>query len=142
MSGKANKKQNANQRPKSGGTKKSSASSKKKNPAKKGWDYAKLTKVSVAFNQEARQMSELLLQTYGDGVSITLFEKMIADLPQMKEEMKSLIYLNDELIDGLERYRASRDARDTQRDSFHSDISVANVEGGMEAARAALRNDA
>jgi hypothetical protein len=124
-----------------GGSKKTGPPPKKGGvPPKRGWEWAPFTKKSVVFNTEARELSALLTQTYGDTVSITLFEKMISSYPSMTAEQKPLIHMNDQLIAKFKRYKTARDERDTERDSFRGDIAVANVEGGLEALSEAMHN--
>jgi hypothetical protein len=64
---------------------------------------------------------------------------MIAAYPSMPEDRKQLIHVSDELIGQYEKFKAARDTRDTERDSFRGDIAVANVEGGLEAIKESMR---
>jgi len=122
-----------------GGTRKSGPPFGKKGiPAKKGWEWATFTKKSVCFTDEARKLSELLTQTYGDNVSISQFEKMIAAYASMTDDRKGMIYINQAMIEQYEIFKAARDARDSERDSFRSDIAVTDVEGGLEALRSQM----
>jgi hypothetical protein len=124
---------------KNGPPKKGNAPAKKTAaPTKKGWEWAPFTNKSVTFVAAARKLSELLTQTYGDNVTISLFEKMIAAMPNMSAERKALIYIDQETINAFEEYRKARDARDTERETFRGDIAVADVEGGLAAAKAVV----
>lgn len=116
------------------GPKKGGASAKAGN-SKKLWEWANFTTKSVSFNKEAKALAQLISETYGDGVTITQFEKMVAAFPSMSEDRKGLIFVTDELIAQFEKFKSARDTRDTERDSFRGDVAVANVEGGLEALR-------
>jgi hypothetical protein len=108
-------------------------------PQKKLWEWADFTSKSVAFQQEAKKLAQMVTATYGDNVTISRFEKMIAAYPSMPEDRKQLIHVSDELIGQYEKFKAARDTRDTERDSFRGDIAVANVEGGLEAIKESMR---
>jgi len=113
--------------------------SKKEAPPKKGWEWAPFTKKSVAFTAAARKLSGLLTRTYGDNVTISQYEKMIASFQSMTKEQQSLIHIGQADLEALAEYRKARDIRDTERDTFRGNIAVADVEGGMEAIRAKAR---
>jgi hypothetical protein len=112
--------------------------SAKAGPQRKLWEWADFTKKSVDFQTEAKLLAQLVTATYGDNITISRFEKMIAAYPSMGEDRKELIYITDELIKQYEKFKAARDKRDTERDSFRGDIAVANVEGGLEALKHAM----
>jgi chloramphenicol O-acetyltransferase len=129
---------NASKGSKVGSNKKLETPTKKKVvPAKKGWEWAPFTLKSVAFTAAARKLSELLTQTYGDNVTISSFEKMIAAFPSMTDERKALIHMDQETVEAYEDYRKAREVRDTERETFRGDIAVADVEGGLAAIKAA-----
>lgn len=120
--------------PKPGEAKASATASKKQAPTRKGWEFASFTKKSVEFNKLAAKLSLLIKETYGDTVSISQFEKLIASLHSMDASKKALVYIDIDAIELVKAFRKARDARDAERDSFRSDIAVADVEGGLEAA--------
>jgi hypothetical protein len=104
---------------------------KKPAPAKKGWEWAPFTVKSTLFNEKARELSELLVQTYGDEVTISKYEKMMAAFPAMPEERKVLIHFTDELKQAYADFKQARLTRDTERETFRGDIAVADVETGF-----------
>lgn len=103
---------------------------------RKGWEFAAFTKKSVNFNKLAQELSHLLHKTYGDTVSITQFERFLAALPSMEAEKRAMLHLDTGAIALYEKYKNARDQRDTERETFRSDIAVTNVEGGLATAKA------
>jgi hypothetical protein len=107
-------------------------------PKQKGWEFAPFTTTNVRFVAAARVLAQSLTELYGDGVSISSFEKMVAAYQGMEPQRKVLITFGSaetktELLNQLREFRAARDARDTERETFRGDIAVANVESGIAA---------
>jgi hypothetical protein len=99
----------------------------------KGWEWAPFTKKAVGFNLAARALADALKSAYGDNVSISQFEKMIAAIPSMTEAQQDLIYLDHSTIVLLQDYRRARAERDSERDNFRGDTAIGNVDTGLEA---------
>lgn len=95
--------------------------------------YAFFTHKSVGFNKLARDLSDRLKDLYGPEVTISQFEKLVAEFPSYSAKERELIYLDKELLDLLASYRSAKDSKDTERRSFRSDISIKDVATGLEA---------
>lgn len=112
-----------------------------RNEAKKGLslpNWAFFTKNSVDFVQVAKALSTKLHDVYGPEVSISQFEKMIAEFPSLKEEEKASIYLDKEMLALLENYRSKKDAKDTERKLFRIDAPLKDITTGLVACMSAL----
>lgn len=100
-----------------------------------GWEWAPFTKKAVEFNHAARDLSNALKLDFGDNVSISQFEKFVAAVPSMTPAQRGLIYVDPEHLTLLERYRAARATRDSERDNFRGDVKVGDVDTGLAALR-------
>jgi hypothetical protein len=110
--------------------KKSSSKPKDKTPA--WWVF---TSKSAAFAGAARQLSTAISDTYGEGVSISHFGRMLSELPQLTEVQRSLIQLDESILTLYAAYESARTARDEERESFRSFRNVQAVASGLEVAR-------
>jgi hypothetical protein len=110
-----------------------SAKPQKADSANKGWEWAPFTKKAFGFNQKARDLADALKSTYGDNVSISQYEKLIAAIPSMTDAQRGLLYLDPKIVILLKDYRTARAARDSERDNFRGDIAIGNVDTGLEA---------
>jgi hypothetical protein len=86
---------------------------------------------SSAFAKSARALSEYLIRNFGEGVSISHFERMLGEWPSLSDEQRSLIHLEPELLELYESYLSCRTTRDAERDSIRSLKSVSTVEGAL-----------
>jgi hypothetical protein len=100
--------------------------------------YAHFTKKSVEFNACARALSETLSDTYGPGVTISQFEKLIAQYHTMDTAQRGLLYLEKDLLLEYDNYVKVRDARDAERRMFRGDVGIKDVTTGLDAAMSAL----
>ena len=78
-------------------------------------------------------LAESLKSAYGDNVSISQFEKLIAAIPSMTEAQRDLLYVDPRTVAQLRAFRTARAARDSERDNFRGDIAIGNVDTGLEA---------
>jgi hypothetical protein len=102
-------------------------------PKSKIWEWAIYSKTSVQFTEAANKLSKSLVSTYGNSVSISHYEKLISAIPTMPEAERALIHIKESEIKLLTAYRAAKKARDDERDSFKSDVNIADVDTGLEA---------
>jgi hypothetical protein len=96
-------------------------------------NWAFFTHKSVEFNKLARDLSDRLHDIYGPEVTISQFEKLVAEFPTLSKEQQGLIFLDKRLLDALALYRGAKDAKDTERRSFRSDLPVKDITTGLEA---------
>jgi hypothetical protein len=104
-------------------------------PKKSHWEFAVFTKKSMVFNRAANRLGRALKALYGDEVTISFYEKMLSNLPSMPDDRKDLIYIDPMVIELHSKFTFAKEARDTERESFRSDIAIANIEGGLAAAK-------
>jgi hypothetical protein len=98
-----------------------------------GWEFAAFTKKAVAFTGAANKLASAIKKTYGDGVSISAYEKMVNAFPTMEKDRQSLVFIDLNINQLLQTYRSARDARDSERESFRGETKVADVESGLAA---------
>jgi hypothetical protein len=107
------------------------SAAKKTSQAKEGWEWAPFTKKAVAFNQAAKTLAAEIESLYGKNVSITQFEKFCVAADSMSAEEKNLVHISASSLNALSNYIKARDARDSERASFRSDVAVKDVEGAL-----------
>jgi hypothetical protein len=100
--------------------------------------WASFTYKSVAFVHAAEGLSTKLLTIYGREVTISSFERMVAEFASLKAEEKALILLDKDCLILLQKYREAKDAKDTERKSFRSDTPLKDITTGLEACLSAL----
>jgi hypothetical protein len=99
----------------------------------KGWEWAPFTRKAHEFTRAAQVLADSLKSAYGDNVSISQFEKLIAAIPSMTDAQRGLLYLDPKIVVLLQDYRTARALRDSERDNFRGNIEVADVDTGLEA---------
>jgi hypothetical protein len=95
--------------------------------------WAFFTHKSVEFNKLARDLSDRLHAIYGPEVTISQFEKLVTEFPTLSKEQQGLVHLDRGLLDALRVYRNAKDAKDTERRSFRSDLPLKDITTGLEA---------
>jgi hypothetical protein len=120
-------------KPSSGKPTAKKAKPQKADAPNKGWEWASFTKKAFEFNQTAKVLADALKSAYGDNVSISQFEKLIAAIPSMTDAQRSLLYVDPKIVVLLKDYRTARAARDSERDNFRGDIKIEDVDSGLEA---------
>jgi hypothetical protein len=117
--------------PKGGGNKPNPS----RKPGSKTPAWWNATKTNVAFVAMAGQLAQELKALYGASFSIAQFERMVAELPQLSEEHKSLLVIPAALLDLYQAYKGKKEARDSERESFRSFRSVEAFNAGLELAK-------
>jgi hypothetical protein len=125
---------NAKKAPSGGATKKSSQQ-------KDGWEWAPFTKKAVTFNQAAKTLAAEIESLYGKNVSITQFEKFCVAADSMSPEEQNLVHVSASSLNALSNYLKARDARDSERSSFRSDVAVKDVEGALGSLLTSITGD-
>lgn len=100
--------------------------------------YYQFTRKAVEFAMLARSLSEVLVQVYGPGTTISAFERLVAEYPSYKDEVKNLVYLDETVLRLLRRYRDAKTAKDSERKSFRSDVGIKDIETGLETCLSSL----
>jgi hypothetical protein len=127
------KKSESKEAPRKGGL------SKKAKKPEKGAGQLKLpvwaffTHKVVEFNKLARDLSDRLHAKYGPEVTISQFEKLVAEFSSLSDMDKELVYLDKKALALLNDYRSAKDAKDTERRSFRSDLPIKDITAGLEA---------
>jgi hypothetical protein len=99
------------------------------------------TRANALFARSAAALATALEETYGEGFSITRFEKVLAELPSLSEEQKSQLYIESSLLNLFKEYRVNKEARDSERESFRSFRSVEAIAAGLEMADSVNKED-
>jgi hypothetical protein len=116
---------------KSGGGKKPKPRNTKGNKTPAWW-YCTIK--HCAFVAAAGRLSEALKLQYGEGFNIAQYERMLAELPTLSEEQRSLLVFPGTLPDLFRAYKGAKEARDSERESFRSFRSVEAINAGLELA--------
>jgi hypothetical protein len=78
------------------------------------------TKVSSTFVERAKVLANLLTSKYGEGVSISQFERMLEELDNMPPQHVKLLDLSREHLVAYQEYLDAKKVRDAERESFLS----------------------
>jgi hypothetical protein len=106
----------------------------------KGYEWQPFTTKSVNFVTAARELSEYVSKTYGTSVSITQYEKFLVAYSQMTLEERSRHTIDENGVTLAMNYQTSKDARDSERQSFRGDIQVADVQGTLASLAASFQD--
>jgi hypothetical protein len=94
--------------------------------------------VSTEFVEAARKLSTAVVQKYGDGVSISHFEKAVGEIPALTDAQRDLIDIDHTLFTLLEDYLDKKRARDVEREGFRSLVDVSTIEASLAKAKASM----
>lgn len=112
----------------------------KPDPDKKGqtpswWVF---TKTSASFVESASKLSEVLKRTFGESVTISHFERMLSEFPQLSPDQQKLIKLDRDTMSLYNHYLGAKEARDAERQSFRVRKDVEAVGSALEKVQAYL----
>jgi hypothetical protein len=117
---------------KSGGGKKKPKPRNTKGNKTPAWWFTTIK--HCAFVAAAGRLSEALKRHYGEGFNIAQYERVLAELPTLSEEQKSLLVFPDALPGLYRAFKGAKEARDSERESFRSFRSVEAINAGLELA--------
>jgi hypothetical protein len=93
------------------------------------------TREQATFVANARVLSSRLTELFGDEVSISHFERMLIERQSLTPAQCGLILMDKDLLALYEMYRASKTARDAQRDSFRVTKDIVTIEAALACAK-------
>jgi hypothetical protein len=96
------------------------------------------TTAASEFVRAARELAEALTEQFGEGVSISHFERAIGEIPSLNAEQRSLLAIGEDLLQLFEVYLEKKRARDAEREGFRSLVSVGTIEASLVKAKASL----
>jgi hypothetical protein len=97
------------------------------------------TKVSSTFVERAKVLANLLTEKYGEGVSISHYERMLGELDSMPPQHVDLLDLSEEHLVAYQEYLDAKKARDAERESFRSSRDVCSIESGLAKATTLIK---
>lgn len=99
------------------------------------WSFTTKTR---SFVHAAKALSDRLAADYGASATITHFERMLAELPNLSREHLDLCKPAEDLLALYDAYLVAKEERDSERETFRSFRTVAAIATGLEVARAAV----
>lgn len=86
-------------------------------------------------------LANLLQAKYGEGVSISHFERMLGELDSMPPQHISLLDIQQDHLEAYQAYLEAKKNRDAERESFRSSRSVNSIETGLAKANKFLQRE-
>jgi hypothetical protein len=94
------------------------------------------TKASSTFVERAKVLAELLSTKYGEGISISHFERMLGELDSLPPQHAKLLDIEEAHLVAYQDFLEARKVRDAERESFRSSRDVNSIETGLAKANA------
>jgi hypothetical protein len=98
---------------------------------KPAYEWSTFTKKSVDFVASAAKLDQYVKSTYGEGVSITQYQKFLVHYAGASDDEKSHLWVDALGIRLARAYETAKVARDDERSSFRGDVQVADVQGTL-----------
>jgi hypothetical protein len=90
---------------------------------------------TVRFRKAARALSTNLSEVYGDGITISAFQKLLLEFQGLTKEQKQLLVLEESTLNLFTEYDQALEERNAERQSFRGTAEAASIISSLATAK-------